>query len=97
MAGAGRVYDHLPLKWFRLGPLQFEGVGELNSRLEEDEVWIEPGREGVIFYLSDDVVRGVLLCNVHERLEWARDIVRAARPMSAADRAALVQPKELGA
>ena len=97
MAGAGLVYDHLPRKCFRVGELQFEGVGELNSRLDCDEVWIEPGREGVIFYLSDDVVRGVLLCNVHERLEWARDIVRAARPMSAADRAALVQPKELGA
>lgn len=93
MAGAGRVYDHLPLKWFFLDGLRFEGVGELNSRLDSDEVWIEPGREGVIFYLRDDVVRGVLLCNVPDRVEWARSLVREAKPMSAADRAAMLQVK----
>jgi 3-phenylpropionate/trans-cinnamate dioxygenase ferredoxin reductase component len=97
MAGANLVYDRLPLKWFRVGDLHFEGVGELNSRLDSDEVWIEPGREGVVFYLYEDVVRGVLLCNVHDRLEWARDLVRSARPMSSAERAALLQPKEQGA
>lgn len=91
MAGADRVYDHLPRKWFELDHLRFEGVGELNSRLDSDEVWIEPGREGVIFYLLDDVVRGVMLCNVPDRLDWARSLVRAAKPMSAADRAALLQ------
>lgn len=91
MAGADRVYDHLPLKWFKVGGLRFEGVGELNSRLDSDEVWIEPGREGVIFYLRDDVVRGVLLCNVPDRLDWARSLILSAKPMSAADRAALLQ------
>ncbi len=93
MAGAEHVYDHLPLKWFRLDSLEFEGVGELNSRLDSDEVWIEPGREGVIFYLQDDVVRGVMLCNVHDRLDWARSLIRNARPMSSAERAALLQVK----
>lgn len=91
MAGAGLAYDHLPLKWFHLGELRFEGVGELNSRLASEEVWTEPGREGVVFYLRDDVVRGVMLCNLTERIEWARALVRAARPMSAPDRAALLQ------
>jgi NADPH-dependent 2,4-dienoyl-CoA reductase/sulfur reductase-like enzyme len=93
MAGADLVYDHLPLKWFRLGDLHFTGVGELNSRLESDEVWIEPGREGVIFYLYEGVVRGVLLCNVPDRLEWARSLIREGRPMSPADRAALLQAR----
>lgn len=93
MAGAGRVYDHMPRKWFFLDGLRFEGVGELNSRLDSDEVWIEPGREGVTFYLLDDVVRGVMLCNVPDRLDWARSLVREAKPMSAADRAALLQVK----
>lgn len=93
MAGAERVYDHLPLKWFHLGSLEFKGVGELNSRLDSDEVWIEPGREGVIFYLHEDVVRGVMMCNVHDRLDWARALVRTGRPMSSAERAALLQVK----
>lgn len=93
MAGAERVYDHLPLKWFRLDHLEFEGVGELNARLDSDEVWIEPGREGVIFYLNEDVVRGVMLCNVHDRLDWARALIRRGQPMSSAERAALLQVK----
>lgn len=93
MAGAGRVYDHLPLKYFRVRDLEFEGVGELNSRLASDEVWIEPGREGVIYYLDDDVVRGVMLCNLHDRLEWARMLVRQAQPLSSAERSALLQVK----
>lgn len=90
MAGANRPYDHLPLKWFRVGELQFEGVGELNARLDTECYWIEPGREGVVFYTREDVVRGVLLCNVHDRLEWARNLIREARPRSASDRAALM-------
>lgn len=93
MAGAGLVYSHLPLKWFRVGALQFEGVGELDSRLDHEEVWLEPGREGVIFYLRDETVRGVLLVNVPARMEWARQLVVDARVMSASERSALVMQK----
>jgi NADPH-dependent 2,4-dienoyl-CoA reductase/sulfur reductase-like enzyme len=93
MAGAGKAYDHIPLKWFRVGDLEFEGVGELWARLDTEILWIEPGREGVVFYLRDDVIRGVLLVNVHERIEWARTLVREARPTTAAERSALVTAK----
>ena len=93
LAQPKQVYTHLPLKWFRLGELQFEGVGELNARLDTETLWIEPGREGVTLYLRDDIVRGVLLCNVHARLEWARALVRDARVTTAAERAQLVAQK----
>lgn len=93
MAGAGLVYSHLPLKWFRVGELQFEGVGELDSRLDHEEIWLEPGREGVIFYLRDDVIRGVLLVNVHARLDWARQLVIEGRAMSPAERSGLLTPQ----
>jgi hypothetical protein len=52
-------------------------------------MWTVPGREGVVYYLRDDVVRGVLLCNRPDRLEWARDLVRAGRPLSAGEREAV--------
>jgi len=93
MAGAGVPYDHLPLKWFVLGDLRLEGVGELNSRIDHQQVWLQPGAEGVVFYLRDDVVRGVLLCNVQDRMDWARALIREARPMSSGDRAALLVPQ----
>ena len=93
MAGANTPYTHLPRKWFEIGDLWFEGVGELNARLDHQQVGFEGGAEGVVFYLLDDVVRGVLLCNVHDRLEWARTLIREAQPMSSADRAALLAPQ----
>jgi len=93
MAGANAPYAHLPRKCFEVGALWFEGVGELNARLDHQEILLEPGREGVVFYLREDVVRGVLLCNVRDRLDWARELIREARPMSSADRAALLAPQ----
>lgn len=90
MAGAGVPYDHLPSKWFRVGDLSFEGVGELWARLSTEIAWIEPGREGATFYLRDDVVRGVLMINMPERLEWARQLIRDARATSSAERTALL-------
>ena len=90
MAGANEPYTHLPLKWFRVGDLQFEGVGELWARLGTEIVWMQPGREGVVFYLRDDVIRGVLLINVPERIEWARGLIRDAHPMTSAERATMV-------
>ncbi|MEO5989273.1 MAG: hypothetical protein ABIU54_14255, partial [Candidatus Eisenbacteria bacterium] len=83
----------MPCKWFRVGELRFEGVGELDSRLDHEEVWLEPGREGVVFYLHEDVIRGVLLVNIPSRMDWARQLVVEARPLSSADRAALVTQK----
>jgi len=93
MAGANEPYTHLPLKWFRVGDLQFEGVGELWARLGTEIVWMQPGREGVVFYLRDDVIRGVLLINVPERLEWARGLIREAHPMTSAERATMLGEK----
>jgi NADPH-dependent 2,4-dienoyl-CoA reductase/sulfur reductase-like enzyme len=94
MAGAGTPYTHMPVKWFTLGDLRFEGVGELSSRTDHQDVWLEPGQEGVIFYLRDDIVRGVLMCNQPGRLDWARELIREARPMSSADRIALLAPQQ---
>jgi len=93
MAGANQPYAHLPLKWFRVGELQFEGVGELWARLSTEIVWMQPGREGVVYYLRDDVIRGVLLINEPERIDWARTLIREAHPTTSAERAAMVEAK----
>jgi len=98
MAGAEQPYTHLPIKGFRVGELTFEGVGELWARLDTEIVWMQPGREGVVYYLRDDVIRGVLLINVPERIEWARTLIREAHPTSSAERSAMVAAKaEAGA
>ena len=90
MAGGATAYAHLPLKWFKLFDVRFEGVGEINTRLQTEVVWIEPNVEGVVYYLCDDIVRGVLLLNVPSRIEWARGVIRDGKAMTAAERAALL-------
>ncbi|HYM82087.1 MAG TPA: FAD-dependent oxidoreductase [Candidatus Limnocylindria bacterium] len=89
MAGANRPYTHQPFFYSDLFDLGWEAVGEIDGSLETHAVWKEPYREGIVFYLRDDVVRGVLLWNVWEKVDWARGLIRAAKPMTGAEREAL--------
>jgi 3-phenylpropionate/trans-cinnamate dioxygenase ferredoxin reductase component len=77
MAGAGQVYDHLPLFYSDLFDLGYEAVGQVDSRLETVESWAEPNRKGVVTYVEDGRPRGVLLWNVWDRVDEARDLIRA--------------------
>jgi len=91
MAGANQPYQHLPFFWSDFFDLGWEAVGDVDASLTIDVVWKEPLREGVLFYLEEDIVRGVLLWNVWDKVEWARDLIRAAKPLSHEQREALVQ------
>jgi NADPH-dependent 2,4-dienoyl-CoA reductase/sulfur reductase-like enzyme len=73
MAGARTPYTHIPCLTGRALDLEFQAVGEVDTLLQTDVVWIEPQRAGVVFYLDEDVVRGVLLWNLHGHVEWARE------------------------
>jgi 3-phenylpropionate/trans-cinnamate dioxygenase ferredoxin reductase subunit len=91
MAGASRPYTHLPMFWSDLFELHFEAVGEVDSSLDTHAVWKQELSEGVVFYLRDDVIRGVLLWNVRDRLEWARGLIRERKQVADAEREALVK------
>jgi NADPH-dependent 2,4-dienoyl-CoA reductase/sulfur reductase-like enzyme len=86
MAGADGTYDHVPFFYSDLFDLGYEAVGELDARLEVFADWKEPFREGVVYYLSDARVRGVLLWNVWGQVDAARGLLAAA---------ARVQPHDL--
>lgn len=75
MAGKGTPYTHLPFFYSDLFALGYEAVGELDPRLEVDAVWKEKFREGVIYYLKDGKVRGVLLWNTWGQVDNARGII----------------------
>jgi 3-phenylpropionate/trans-cinnamate dioxygenase ferredoxin reductase subunit len=77
MAGAGTPYDHLPFFYSDLFDLGYEAVGIVDSRLDAVEDWQEPNRKGVITYVEDGRPRGVLLWNVWDKIEAARDLLRA--------------------
>jgi len=60
--------------------LEYEAVGELDARLATIEEWKEPYREGVMYYLQDGRVRGVLLWNVWEKVDAARELITEPGP-----------------
>jgi hypothetical protein len=62
--------------------LGYEAVGEVDSRLEMFADWKKPNKEGVIYYLQNGRVRGVLLWNVWEQVEAARQLIAEPGPFT---------------
>jgi 3-phenylpropionate/trans-cinnamate dioxygenase ferredoxin reductase component len=85
MAGQAEPYDYLPFFYSDLFDLGYEAVGDLDARLELFADWKEPFREGVIYYLKDGRVRGVMLWNVWGQVDAARDLIAAPGPFQAGD------------
>ena len=77
MAGADTPYDHLPFFYSDLFDLGYEAVGIVDSRLEAVEDWQEPYRKGIVTYVDNGRPRGVLLWNVWDKVDAARDLLRA--------------------
>ncbi len=75
MAGHNERYRHLPYFYSDLFDLGYEAVGTLDARLEIVEDWKQPFREGVVYYLQDGRVRGVLLWNVWGQVDAVRALI----------------------
>jgi len=83
MAGKSEPYHHLPSFYSDMFDLGYEAVGEVDSRSETFADWKRPNEEGVIYYLQNDRVRGVLLWNVWEQVEAARRLIAEPGPFTA--------------
>lgn len=75
MAGHSERYHHLPYFYSDLFDLGYEAVGLLDARLEIVEDWKERFHEGVVYYLQDGHVRGVLLWNTWGQVNAARALI----------------------
>jgi len=85
MAGKSEPYHHLPFFYSDLFDLGYEAVGEVDTRLETFADWKRPNEEGVIYYLQNSRVRGVLLWNVWEQVEAARRLIAEPGPFTVKD------------
>jgi NADPH-dependent 2,4-dienoyl-CoA reductase/sulfur reductase-like enzyme len=81
MAGAHESYTHVPMFYSDLFDLGYEAVGELDSKLVTVADWQEPFKKGVIYYLNDDRIRGVLLWNMWNSVPAARLLVGESGPL----------------
>ncbi len=75
MTGADEPYTTLPFFYSDLFDLGYEAVGMLDDRLDVIEYWTTPFREGVVYYLDNGRVRGVLLWNVWGQVDAARELI----------------------
>jgi NADPH-dependent 2,4-dienoyl-CoA reductase/sulfur reductase-like enzyme len=80
MAGADAAYRHLPFFYSDLFDLGYEAVGMLDPRLEVVADWKEPFRRGIVYYLEDGRVRGVLAWGVFGAMDAARALIAEPGP-----------------
>ena len=85
MAGAEQKYDHLSYFYSDLFDLGYEAVGTLDPRLETFADWQEPFKKGVVYYLDEGRVQGVLLWNVWDTIPAATALIQEADPFKPAD------------
>ena len=85
MAGADQPYEHLPFFYSDLFDLGYEAVGDADSRRETIAEWAEPNRKGVVCYMDDGGKPvGFLLWDVWDRVDRARELIRAGKPIDGA-------------
>jgi NADPH-dependent 2,4-dienoyl-CoA reductase/sulfur reductase-like enzyme len=84
MAGANQPYEHIPFFYSDLFDLGYEAVGDVDSRLETVSEWAEPNRKGVVCYVEEGKPRGFLLWDVWDKVDAARELIRAQDPVEAA-------------
>jgi NADPH-dependent 2,4-dienoyl-CoA reductase/sulfur reductase-like enzyme len=93
MAGAGETWTRLPFFYSDLFELGYEAIGTLDPRLEVYADWQIPPQltthnsqlttplpKGVLYYLEDQRVRGVLLWNVWDKIPVARELIAQPGP-----------------
>jgi 3-phenylpropionate/trans-cinnamate dioxygenase ferredoxin reductase component len=90
IAGASERYDHLPSFYSDLFELGYEAVGQLDPRLQTVSKWKEQFREGIVYYLEQGRIRGVLLWNVWEKLDAARAAINSGKVFTAAELDSLI-------
>jgi NADPH-dependent 2,4-dienoyl-CoA reductase/sulfur reductase-like enzyme len=81
MTGSPEAYDHSPYFYSDLFDLGYEAVGNVDARLETVADWQEFGKKGVVYYLKDDLIRGILLWNVWDKVDAATALIAKSEPV----------------
>lgn len=85
MAGSHESYTYVPMFYSDLFDLGYEAVGDLNSKNETFSDWKEPFKKGVVYYLKEGRVSGVLLWNVWDTVPAARALLGERGPFEPKD------------
>jgi NADPH-dependent 2,4-dienoyl-CoA reductase/sulfur reductase-like enzyme len=81
MAGSDEKYTHTPSYYSDVFDLSYEAVGKLDASLETVEDWKDDSSV-VVYYLDGGVPVGVLLWNVWDATDKARQVLTEARALT---------------
>jgi NADPH-dependent 2,4-dienoyl-CoA reductase/sulfur reductase-like enzyme len=91
LAGSDEVYDHTPMFYSDVFDLGYQAVGTLDSSLETFVDEVEGG--AVVYYLTGTEVVGVLLWNLDDGVDEAKELLaRHTRPTDPAELAGTISP-----
>ncbi len=85
MAEAREAYTYMPYFFSDLFEFGYEAVGDVRAELETFADWQKENDTGVVYYLKEGKVRGVLMCNVWEKVDPARGLIMKGRSVSPED------------
>ncbi|MHB1001129.1 MAG: NAD(P)/FAD-dependent oxidoreductase [Armatimonadota bacterium] len=79
MTGKGINYDYMPYFFSDMFDFGYEAVGDTNPSYEIFTDWQKENDTGVIYYIKDKRVRGVMACNIYGKLDDARKMIRSSK------------------
>jgi len=82
MAGADEPYTYMPYFYSDLFDFGYEAVGDINSKLEMYADWEKEYDTGIIYYMKEGRVRGMMMCNVWGKVDEARQIIKSSKMVS---------------
>jgi 3-phenylpropionate/trans-cinnamate dioxygenase ferredoxin reductase subunit len=81
MAGGTDPYTYTPYFYSDVFDDGYQAVGTVSTSLNTVEDWTTKPKEGVVYYVDDGgAVQGVLMWNVWEGLDEAKDLIAKASP-----------------
>jgi 3-phenylpropionate/trans-cinnamate dioxygenase ferredoxin reductase subunit len=82
MAGANTPYTYMPYFFCDLFDFGYEAVGLCNAQLETYADWQKQNDTGVVYYLENGKAVGAMMCNLWDKVEAARALIRSHEPVA---------------
>ncbi len=81
MTGAREPFTYMPYFFSDLFEFGYEAVGEVYPGLEIVADWQKKHDTGIIYYVRNGQIRGMMMCNVWDHVEAARELIRRGAPV----------------
>jgi hypothetical protein len=62
----------------------YEAVGLVSSKLETVADWQKENNTGVVYYLENGIVHGMMMCNVWNKVDEARELIKSKKRLTPA-------------